>query len=401
MRASFLGVVMMALFLVSCTSKPKQKVEDVKPEKWSVRMANSIMTLSDSLLYYDYVISPERKFRLKWQYDVAMVGQVIDKLGGLDPKYSDYMKKYVDHFVQDDGSVRAYKMTEFNIDRINPAKNLLTLYKRTGEEKYKKAILQFVEQMRQHPTTSEGGFWHKKVYPSQMWLDGIYMASPFLVQYAAEFNDPEWFDVATKQFELVYKHTLDSKSGLLYHAWDESRDQRWSNPETGQAPNFWSRAIGWYMMSTVDVLDYLPKDHPKRQLMIDQFKNLSEALLKVRDTKTGMWYQVLDQGEKEGNYLEGSGSAMFIYAFAKGANNGYLDAKYGEIAKTGFQQLVDVFITENADGTLTMTDICGGCGLGGNPYRDGSFEYYITEKKVDNDTKGVAPFILAALELDM
>ena len=227
------------------------------------------------------------------------------------------------------------------------------------------------------------------------------MGSPFLAQYAAEFNDPALFDVVTKQFELVYKHTLDPKSGLLYHAWDESREQRWSNQETGQAPNFWSRAIGWYMMATVDVLDYLPKDHPKRQMLIDQFQQVSEALLKVRDAKTGMWYQVLDQGGREGNYLEGSGSAMYIYAFAKGAKNGYLDAKYNAIAKSSFQQLVDVFITENADGTLTMTDICGGCGLGGNPYRDGSFEYYITEKKVDNDTKGVAPFILAALELDM
>ena len=162
MRTSFVGVVLIALMLVSCSTKPKQKAEDVKTEKWSVRMANSIMTLSDSLLYYDYVISPERVFKLKWQYDVAMVGQVIDKLGSVDPKYSEYMKKYIDHFILEDGTVRAYKMTEFNIDRINPAKNLLTLYKRTGEEKYKKAILQFVEQMRQHPTTSEGGFWHKK-----------------------------------------------------------------------------------------------------------------------------------------------------------------------------------------------------------------------------------------------
>lgn len=403
MKIKILVLLGVLLLISSCgqKAKPEAKKEAPTEEKWSVKMANTIMALSDSLLYYDYAISPERKFKLKWQYDVAMVGQVVDKLGYIDPKYSKYMSKYVNHFVNEDGTVKAYKMEEYNIDRINPAKNVLTLYKRTGEEKYRKAIVTFVDQMRHHPKTSEGGFWHKKVYPSQMWLDGIYMGAPFLAEYAETFSDTAWFGVVAKQFELLYKHTRNPKTGLLYHAWDESREQRWSDPITGQAPNYWSRAIGWYVMSAVDVLDYFPVDHPKRDSIVGYLQNVCDALLKVRDPKSGMWYQVLDQGNREGNYLEGSGSAMFIYAFAKGANKGYLDAKYKAIAKQGFEQLIAEFITAKPDGTLLMKNICGGCGLGGNPYRDGSFEYYINEKRVDNDTKGVAPFILAALELDM
>ena len=362
-------------------------------------MANSIIARSDSLLYYDKVITPEKKHKIKWQYDVAMVGMVIDKLGDVDSSYSKYMEDYVNYFVQEDGTVKKYKPEEYNIDRINPARNIITLYKRTGEEKYRKAIELFVEQMRNHPTTSAGGFWHKKVYPYQMWLDGIYMGSPFLAQYAQEFNAPEWFDVVAKQIDLAYKHTLDPQTGLLYHAWDESRAQRWADSETGHAPNFWSRAMGWYVLAIVDVLDYLPEDHPQRDTMISHLQNVCDALLKVRDPKTGMWYQVLDQGDREGNYLEGSGSAMYVYAFAKGARKGYLDEKYQKIAEESFDGLVRVFIEEDENGLLTMKNICGGCGLGGNPYRDGSFEYYITETRVDNDTKGVAPFILAALEL--
>lgn len=403
MKIRVLGLLGVMFLLISCGTKPKQEAETASPtvEKWSVRMANSIMSLSDTLLYYNCAIMPDRAFKMKWQYDVAMVGQAVDKLGKLNPKYSKYMYAYVDTFVNEDGSVKTYKMEEYNIDRINPAKNILTLYNRTGEEKYRKAIMLFVEQMRHHPKTTEGGYWHKKVYPSQIWLDGIYMGAPFLAEYAQVFNDTAWFGVVAKQFELAYKHTKDPETGLLRHAWDESRAQRWSDPKTGQAPNYWSRAIGWYVMSAVDVLDYFPVDHPKRDSIIGYLRDVCDALLKVRDPKTGMWYQVLDQGGKEGNYLEGSGSAMYIYAFAKGANKGYLDASYKTIAKEGFQQIIDEFITVNDDGTLLMKNICGGCGLGGNPYRDGSYDYYINETKVNNDTKGVAPFIMAALELDM
>ena len=382
-------LVLPLLLFIACGSKPQQ------PEKWSIRMANSVMMQYDTLT--QYLGAAESR---KWQYDVAMLGGAIAKLHTVDPKYSEYLKRYVDAFVNEDATVKRYKLEEYNIDRINPAKNLFTLYKLYGEEKYKNALPQFALQMESHPKTQTGGFWHKKVYPYQMWLDGIYMASPFLAQYAQEFNDPKCFDIVTHQITLVYEKTLDAKTGLLYHAWDESREQKWSDPETGHSPHFWSRAMGWYVMAIVDVLDYLPADHKDRDALIANLKNSLDALLKVTDPTTGLWYQVLDHVGEEGNYIEGSGSLMYIYAMAKGANNGYLDANYKTIANEKFDAVLKTLVTENEDGTLTLSNVCGGCGLGGNPYRDGSYQYYITEKVVTNDTKGVGPFILAALELD-
>ncbi len=381
---------------MGCNSAQSNKSSDLaKPgKKWSIKMADAVMDQYDSLVYY---LNPTK---VKWEYDYAFLGQAVDKLGNIDPKYSDYMRSYIDYFVREDGSIYKYKLSDYNIDRVNPGKNVITLYKRTDEAKYKKVIDQLVQQMRDQPKTQSGGYWHKKIYPNQMWLDGIYMASPFLAQYAKEFNAPEWFDVVTHQIKLIYKQTRDEKTGLLYHAWDESKQQKWSDPETGLSPHFWSRAMGWYVMAIVDVLDFLPENHKDRPRLIEILQETSEALLRVRDEETSLWYQVLDGGEKEGNYLEGSGSAMFAYVFAKGANNGYLDTKYKQIANETFDGIIKYLITENQDGSIQMKDICGGCGLGGNPYRDGSFDYYVTEKKVVNDTKGVAPFILAAIELE-
>lgn len=392
-RIKFITPILV-LFILAIACKSKEKSSAQEPQKWSIQMANSVMDLHDSLLYY------EGKDRIRWQYDVAMLGMAIDKLGFIDQKYSDYMQAYFDYFVNVDGTVKKYKPKEYNLDRINPAKALFTLYKRTGEEKYNKAIQLFVHQMENQPKTKSGGFWHKKIYPNQMWLDGIYMASPFLAQYAKEYNAPEWFDVVTHQVILVHEKTVDPKTGLMYHAWDESKEQRWSNPETGQSPNFWSRAMGWYVMAIVDILDYLPENHPDRPQLIKILNEEIDALLKVADSKTGLWYQVLDQGGHEGNYIEASGSCMYTYAMAKAANKGYIDTKYKAIANQKFDDIIKTLIKKDEDGNLVLTDVCGGCGLGGNPYRDGSYNYYITEKVVDNDPKGVAPFIMAAIELN-
>lgn len=383
---------LLSLGLIFSTLSCGGSKAETNSELWSVRMANSVMARYDTLLKMD---AP----RVRWQYDVSFVGQAIDKLGDIDPKYSEYMETFIDYFVQEDGSVKHYKPEEYNIDRINPAKNLITLYKRTGEKKYLDAIELHVEQMRNHPKTRSGAYWHKKVYPNQIWLDGLYMASPFLAQYAAEFNAPEWFDEVASEIKIAYKVTVDKETGLLYHAYDESREQRWSDPETGHSPHFWSRGTGWYMMAIVDVLDYLPKNHPDRDSIITILNNVCEAVMKVQDPETGLWYQVLDHVGAEGNYIEGSGSAMFVYTFAKGAKNGYLPERYLEIANKGFDSIIEHLIVEEEDGLITMANICGACGLGGNPYRDGSYEYYVTELVRDNDSKGVAPFIVAAIEL--
>lgn len=386
--------ILMVGLLLACNSTSKHQQDNSKDSvRWSVKMTDNVMNQYDSLVYY---LNPTK---VKWEYDYAFLGQAIDRLGDIDSKYSQYMAGYIDYFVNEDGSIDKYKLSDYNIDRVNPGKNVITLYKRTGEDKYKRVIEQLVQQMREHPKTNCGGYWHKKKYPYQMWLDGIYMASPFLAQYAKEFNEPEWFDVVTFQIKLIYQHTKDPKSGLMYHAWDESKEQQWANPETGVSPHFWSRAMGWYVMAIVDVLDFLPENHKDREDLIKILHDTIDALLKVRDAETALWYQVLDQGKREGNYLEGSGSSMFAYAMAKGANKGYLNKKYKTYAEETFDGILNHLITEYPDGRIEMKDVCGGCGLGGNPYRDGSYEYYITEKRVINDSKGVAPFIMAAIEL--
>jgi unsaturated rhamnogalacturonyl hydrolase len=390
MRPAFLSGFFFML-LTACGSRTPGQPDN--SAKWSVLMAESVMYRADSLIHY---LNPKE---IKWQYDVAFLGQAIDRLGNIDPKFSKYMEDYVAYFVREDGSVIDYNPEEYNLDRINPAKNIITVYKRTGNPVYRIALDRFVGQLETHPKTHAGGYWHKKIYPWQMWLDGIYMASPFLAQYAREFNAPGWFDTVTHQIKLIYDKTEDPSSGLLFHAWDESRSQQWCDSETGKSKYPWSRAMGWYTMAIVDVLNYLPEDHPDRDSLLMILSSTCDALLKVRDPRTGLWFQVLNEGGREGNYIEGSGSAMFTYVFARGANKGYLEKKYLDIANEAFDSIVKELITEDKNGLLTMHNICGGCGLGGNPYRDGSYKYYITEKQVDNDPKGVAPFIIAAIEL--
>jgi len=377
----------------ACNFQAQDKKASKTDQKWSVKMANTIIAKSDSLIYYV-------DNKPKWAYDVAFLGMAIDKLGSVDPKYSKYMEDWVNWFVKPDGSVTDYRQKEYNLDRIFPGRNVITLYKRDPEQKYKVAIDNFITQLNTHPKTTAGGYWHKNIYPSQMWLDGIFMASTFMAVYAKEFNQPEWYDVAAFQTKLVYEKTLDPSTGLLMHAWDESRSQKWCDPATGQSHYPWSRAMGWYTMAILDILDYLPANHPDRNDLITILQKTCDALLKVRDQKSGIWYQVLNHGGREGNYLEGSGSAMYTYVFAKGARLGYLDKKYRDIANSAFNGIIKNLITVDEKGLVTMHDICGGCGLGGNPYRDGSYEYYVKEKRFDNDTKGVAPFILAAIELD-
>lgn len=387
-------ILMLTIVLLSsCGSLTESGKKTDTELKWSVRMANTVINRSDSLIYY-----VDR--HPKWAYDVAFLGMAIDRLGSMDPKFSNYMEDWVDYFVREDGSVVDYRKEEYNLDRIFPGRNVLTVYGRKGDDKYRIALDGFIDQLRDHPLTNSGGYWHKKIYPWQMWLDGIFMGSTFMVQYASRFNAPEWYDVAVNQARMAYEKTLDPESGLLMHAWDESREQKWCDPATGRSHFPWSRATGWYLMALTDILEYLPEEHPGRGDLIHILQSTSEALLKVQDAETGLWFQVLNQGNREGNYIEGSGSAMFAYVFARAAKAGYLDKKYLEIAGKAFDNIVKELITVDADGNLTMHNIVGGCGLGGNPYRDGSYEYYINEKRVDNDTKGVAPFILAALELD-
>jgi unsaturated rhamnogalacturonyl hydrolase len=306
----------------------------------------------------------------------------------------------MDHFVADDGSIRTYSLDDYNIDNILPGRNLLFLYKQTGHEKYRKAAATLREQLKTHPRTSEGGFWHKQIYPSQMWLDGLYMGEPFYAEYAATFHEDAAFDDVAKQFILMERHARDDKTGLLYHGWDESRKQRWSNPETGRSPNFWGRAMGWYAMALVDTLDHFPRKHPQRAELVAILNRLAQAVAKYQDARSGLWYQVLDKAGEKGNYLESSAACMFVYALAKGVRNGYLPASYRHVALKGYRGILQEFVKTDANGQTNLEGTVSVAGLGGNPYRDGSYEYYLSEKVVTNDPKGVGALLLAATEME-
>jgi unsaturated rhamnogalacturonyl hydrolase len=357
----------------------------VTTNSWAARMADSILQ--------NY---PESKW--KWHYEHGLVIQSIAAVG--ETRFQNIDQKWVDHFVTADGKIRTYRVGEFNLDQINPGKLLFSVYRRTGDERYAAAIQLLRKQLRDQPRNLSGGLWHKQIYPHQMWLDGIYMAEPFQAEYAVTFGEPELFDDITRQFILIEKHTRDPQTGLLYHGWDESKTQSWANPDTGCSPHFWGRAIGWYVMALVDVLDFLPMEHPNRPTLLDILSRLSTTLIRFQDPATGLWYQLVDLAECPGNYRESSVSAMLAYGFSKAVRKGYLIPEYLSAARRAYRGLLENMIRVDARGALTLEGTCSVAGLGGEPYRDGSYEYYINEPIAANDFKGVGPFILAALEME-
>ena len=342
---------------------------------------------------------------LKWNYTHGLELQSFMLAAAQHPEIAqtvwDYATAYLDTIIAPDGQIRKYKVANFTLDHVNPGKMLFIAYDRTPDPRYRTAMDTLYKQLTLHPRVAEGGFWHKKAYPHQMWLDGIYMEAPYYAEYAARFltgdGQKAAFDDVVNQFRVCYAHTYDPANGLLRHAWDESKEQKWADPETGQAPHVWGRALGWYCMALVDVLGILPQDYEGRAVLLEQLNALAPALAKIQDKDTGAWYQVLDQGQREGNYLETSCTSMFAYTFLKAAKNGWLPAEYWETGMKALDGLNRNFIREDADGTISLTRVCGVAGLGGTPYRDGSFEYYVGEIIRDNDPKGVGPYIMASL----
>lgn len=366
-------------------------------QPWSVRLAQSFVYRHPGSVTYD-----ENYTKKKWNYEQGLIleslRQVWKKTG--NEIYSNFIQENIDSYVDNKGNIRTYPYKDFNVDKINPGRQLLFLFNKTKDSKYKIAADTLRKQIQNQPRTNEGGFWHKKIYHYQMWLDGLYMVEPFYAQYSKMFDDEKSFDDITFQFISVYNHTLDNETGLLYHAWDESHEQKWANKETGTSPHFWGRAIGWYLMAIVDVLDYLPQEHNDRAKLISILSNLSETLLKYRDCESGLWYQILDLREREGNYLEASCAAMYTYAFAKGANKGYLEKEFLSIAEDSFKSIVKYHCTVDQKGFIDLYHTCRSAGLGGSPYRDGSFEYYMSEPQRINDYKGYGPLIMSAVELE-
>jgi unsaturated rhamnogalacturonyl hydrolase len=396
-----IGFLLIGFFAKANTNQVQPQVENVKTNsisdtlKWSERMALSIMKRHPQAYQIDEQTSP------KWDYVHGLVLTSFEKVYKKTAKkqYYDYIQNYADGLVNENGTIKTYQFDDYNIDMITAGRILFNLYETTKEPRYLEAMKLLRKQLAEQPRTKEGGFWHKKRYPNQMWLDGLYMGSPFYAQYTTVFEGGKNLDDIAKQFELIQLHATDKKTGLLYHAWDESKLMPWANKETGTSPNFWSRSIGWYAMALVDALDYFPKNHPKQKELVCYLNDIAKALSKSQDA-SGLWYQVTDKGGKEGNYLESSGSSMFAYALAKGVNKGYLPKKYKAVANKAFDGLTTQLIKFEADGEITITQACAVAGLGGKPYRDGSYEYYVNERKKDNDPKATGAFILAALELN-
>lgn len=365
---------------------------------WAEKMAESELDRRKNSLEFG-----KNNRRARWNYQTGLfLKSLLDLYQATgNKKYFEYTKIVVDSYLEEDGSIKTYNMDEYNIDKINSGKVLISLYTKTKDQKYKNAADILRKQLKQHPRTKSGGFWHKKRYPWQMWLDGIYMGVPFYTEYSALFNEPDGIKDALKQILLIDVKTRDPQTGLRFHAWDESNKQRWANPENGCSPNFWGRAMGWYAMALVDVLDFVPEKHPKREEVIFILNDLCKALVKYQDAETGLWYQVVDQGQRNGNYLEASASSMFVYSFAKGVKKGYLDSSYWDVAEKGYKGIINNLIVIESHGLISLTDICSVAGLGGNPYRDGSYEYYLSEPVVKNDLKGVGPFIMASIQMDL
>ena len=303
----------------------------------------------------------------KWNYiDGCMITACLSLYHTTgDQKYLDFSKNFIDYFVQEDGSIQTYDPKEYNLDNVNQGKNLFTLYDIYGEEKYRKAIDVIRGQLETQPRTKEGNFWHKDIYPWQVWLDGTYMAQPFYMDYETRYNKMQGCIDSYKQFMNIKKHMRDEKTGLYYHGYDESRQMYWADPVTGCSPNFWLRAMGWFMVAM----------------------------------ETGMFWQVMDHPGVEGNYLETSGTALFAYAVLKGVRLGYLPKRMAAWAEKAFYGTCDKYLSQNPDGSLQLGGICLVAGLGGKDHRDGSLAYYFSEPVVCNDAKGVGPLVLAYTEM--
>jgi unsaturated rhamnogalacturonyl hydrolase len=400
--------------------------DSLSPIGWSERMADSeIARIGDTLC-----APPCNGW---WDYTTGLYAASLIRLSKAsgNPSYLKSAESIMGSFVQSDGTIATYQQKKpkkensqtagtnaspsptpgdiplpqvkvpYSLDDIESGVPLLSLHDITGEVRYRKAADFIRNQLGKHPRVKEGGFWHKAIYPEQMWLDGLYMGEPFYAGYAARFGDVKDFNDIALQFNVIDKHAYDPETGLLYHGWDASKKQFWADPKTGLSPSFWSRAIGWYVMGLVDVLDSMPPDHPSRPTLIALLKKTAEGIIRWQDPATGVWWQVTDQGNRPNNYLESTSSCMFVYALAKGINKGYLPSTMTDAVRRGYAGIIANFISTDPDGKISLTRCCKVAGLGLTKKRDGTFDYYtLREPIVTNDLKGVGPFINAGIECE-
>ncbi len=338
----------------------------------------------------------------KWNYiDGCMITGILElyEITG-EARFLDFADRFLSGFVEEDGHIRTYDPEEYSLDNVNPGKNLFPLYDLTGKEKYRKATERVRSQLSTMPRTPEGNFWHKLIYPNQVWLDGIYMALPFYMEYEKRFDAQKDCPDICRQIANVETRMRDPKTGLYYHGYDASRKMYWADPDSGCSPNFWLRAEGWFILGLVDVLEImtdLPMQAESAHLQ-HMLLDLAKALSKYQDP-SGLWYQLIALPELEGNYLETSGTALISAALLKAVRLGFLPESFRAVGEKAFYGIVDHRLTKNADGTPCVTGICLVAGLGGEQHRDGSVAYYLSEPVVQNDAKGVGPLLLAYTEM--
>jgi len=336
-----------------------------------------------------------------WNYEFGTLLEGFDSvwLATADPRYFHFIQNSVDALLAPDGSIPTFKPEEHQLDNILLGRQLLLLYGVTRNQRYLTAATFLYDQLAQQPRNASGGFWHKQRYPNQMWLDGLYMAEPFYAEYATLSHHPDKLADITHQFALLEQHARDPRTGLLYHGWDESKQERWANKQTGDSSEFWARGMGWYMMALVDTLDYDPTNDPGRAQLLAILRRAAAAVARFQDPNTGLWYDVVNKPHAKGNYLESSSACMFVYALAKGVRRGYLPGSYLDNAQRGYKGILSHFTSIAPEAEFSLTDTVKASGLGGDPYRDGSYAYYIGEKVATNDPKGVGAFLLASSEI--
>lgn len=396
-KINFTQSILVLLLIFSSRLVAQTNETAVLPDnlKWSERTALTILNKYPKAYQIDGTEKP------KWDYKMGLVLSAFEKLYQKtnDKKYFDYIKEYADELIDADGNITKYDIKEYNIDCANPGKLLFNLYDKTKDERYLKVIKQLRAQLETQPRTASSGFWHKQIYPNQMWIDGLYMAEPFYTQYTVRYENGKALEDIAKQFELVQNHLTDKKTGLVYQAWDESKEIAWANPETGTSPTIWGRGIGWYMMALVETLDYYPKTHSKYKTLTGYLNQIAKSADQHKSA-SGLWYQVADQPNLKDNYLESSSSAMIIYALAKGADKGYLTSSYKKIAQKSFEAYLKEFVKKDEKGQVMISNVSSNVGLGGKPFRDGTNDYYIKSKAKDSSSPSLAAFMLSAIELN-
>ena len=394
--ATIICILFTSQFILSQSSNKNTDIKSYSTTPWSVRMAESEIKRRPNYYVNDWNYVPGTFLK-----GVELLWRQTD-----NNSYFQYIKSSIDKVTGNDGSISGYKYERHSLDEINEGRLALLLYNETSESKYKVIIDTLRAQLRTQPRTYDGGFWHRDdqnagTYPHQMWLDGLYMANPFYAEYGITYADTFALSDVVTQLTVMEKHARDSVTGLLYHGWDESKTQAWADPVTGCSPGFWGRGDGWYAMALVDVLDYLPLNHPGRIKVIEILQRLAEAIKNVQDPNSGDWWQVLDMGGRKGNYVESSATCMFVYTLAKAVRLGYIDKSYWEVVKKGYAGILNEFITINKDSTINLIQTCAGAGLGGNPYRSGTYDYYVYQTTIStNDGKATGPFIMASLEVE-